>query len=247
MSESSDEESADDYTNSICEGCGFDCCQCDNREVFGVTPPGNDTPPMRDWIRQTAHDAGWTDLEWVEATDNHGNPYISGSWGIGPRRAHDHAARSATEPPSTPRTCCTKPIEGEPMTKKNTQTEKTLATHADAVEQLRAGRKALTERGRTDTATAPDPHADTIDAVALAERARRPATCRSVLAIRMVDGFECPATVQRVLPDGTVNLCVMSDEDERAAPFNVPRVPHEDVALAEGSTHRGWMWKWPGR
>ncbi len=56
-----------------------------------------------------------------------------------------------------------------------------------------------------------------------------------------------PAIVQRVREGGSLHVCVLDDTHEIAAPYNRRDVVHVDVAQAEGSTHRGFFWKWPPR
>lgn len=47
----------------------------EERDVAGVTPPGMDTPEMREWIGDQARERGWKELEWVHAIDSNGLPY----------------------------------------------------------------------------------------------------------------------------------------------------------------------------
>jgi hypothetical protein len=43
------------------------------KQSFGVTPPQMDTMAMRAWLRTMAVSKGWTDLEWSDEVDAHGN------------------------------------------------------------------------------------------------------------------------------------------------------------------------------
>ena len=43
-------------------------------ETAAVTPPGADTPAMRDWLACAATERGFTDLRWADDVDKHGAP-----------------------------------------------------------------------------------------------------------------------------------------------------------------------------
>jgi hypothetical protein len=45
----------------------------EERQTFAVTPPGGDVHSVRAWLESMAVDKGWTDLEWTDEVDQHGN------------------------------------------------------------------------------------------------------------------------------------------------------------------------------